>query len=198
MKIGLFGGTFDPIHKAHIALADAAVKEVGLDELYFMPAYVSPFKIGVKTESGDHRYNMIHEILHYNDAFRVSSYELLKQDVSYTFDTLTHLKKVFQCDIYFILGYDSLVQLDTWYKGDQLLSEFPIVAGKRPGTKSDLAASKIKEYQEEYNADIRVLEMAEMDIAATDIRECITQNEPISDYVVPEVEEYIIDNKLYQ
>ncbi len=198
MKIGLFGGTFDPIHRAHVTLADSAVKELGLDELYFIPAFVSPFKLGVETEEGIDRYKMIEQILHYNTAFKVSDYELSKEDTSYTFNTLEHFAKSLDGDIYFLLGYDSLVQLDTWYRGKEILAGYDLITARRPGTRDEEAERKIEEYIKLYDARIHILDMPAMDVSATEIRERIAKGEDIKELVLPEVEEYIIEHNLYR
>ena len=198
MKIGLLGGTFDPIHRAHVELANSAIKEAGLDELYFIPAYVSPFKLNVETEDGDDRYKMIEKILHYNPAFRVSDYELSNEGTSYTFNTLEHFDSVLNGDIYFIVGSDSLLQLDTWYRGKEILSKYHLISSRRPGAWSDSAERKVEEYIKLYNARIQILDMPPMNISATEIRQRIAEGKDIKDFVLPEVEEYIIEHNLYR
>ena len=113
-RYAIYGGTFDPFHRAHYEMAYAAVKELGLQELIFMPAYVSPFKQGKDVSEGNIRADMISRILHYNEAFRLSRYEITLEKPSYTIETLGHWKNILDGKLYFLLGIDSLVELDTW------------------------------------------------------------------------------------
>lgn len=198
-KIAIYGGSFDPIHIAHVTLADYAVKELCLDELYFMPAYVSPFKQDRKVSSGEDRCGMISQVLSYNPAFRLSNYELMFEEPSYTYNTLTHWSSVCDQKIYFVLGMDSVVQIDTWYKGEEILRNFPLITDKsRPGTDTDAALNKIEDLRRKYNAEIHVIGMPPMDVSGTEIRRRVNEGISISDMVLPGVEEYIIEHKLYK
>jgi len=197
-KIALYGGTFDPIHRAHVALADYAVQELNLSALYFMPAYVNPFKQTKKVSPGEDRLEMVRRILPYNPAFRVSDYEITHDRPSYTFDTLMYLKDNLEGELHFVLGFDSIMELDTWYRGTEILENIPLITSARPGTDYKEAIKKIVELEKKYNAVIYVLSMPPMDISATHIRELAKKGESISEYVHPEVEEYILEHQLYK
>ncbi|HHW95243.1 MAG TPA: nicotinate (nicotinamide) nucleotide adenylyltransferase [Mogibacterium sp.] len=197
-KYAIYGGTFDPVHMAHIILADIAVKEIGLDELIFMPAYISPFKQDTPTSSGENRYNMITKILNFNPAFRVSDYEFTLKSPSYTINTLEYFDDLDYNKLYFLLGFDSLMEIESWHRGTDILIKFPLLTGYRPGTVKNDVISKIEYFREKYNAEINVLDMPPLDISATDIRRRILNGYSIKGLVHPKVEEYIFDNKLYQ
>lgn len=196
-KKAIFGGTFDPIHFGHIALADAAVKETSLDELFFMPNNVSPFKISDDVAAPEKRCDMIELILKMNDRFRLSRYELEKKGVSYTYDTLKAFGGHEDDEIYFVLGFDSLIDLDTWYKGDHIIREFKIIAGRRPGVDNSEGNEKISLYRTKYDADITVLDIKTPDVSATEIREAVAGHRDTDKLIPSEVKEYIKRNGLY-
>lgn len=197
-KYAIYGGTFDPIHIGHISVADSAVKECGLNKLIFMPDYVSPFKQDAKTTSGHDRYEMIKRILHYNPAFTLSSYEILKEGPSYTIETLEYWDDVVKGELYFILGFDSVLEVETWRSGHDILSKYPLITARRPGSDDREGMAKIEALRSKYKANITVLDMLPVDASSTEIRNRVKAGLSISDMVVPEVEEYIIEHKLYR
>ncbi|MCQ2399498.1 MAG: nicotinate (nicotinamide) nucleotide adenylyltransferase, partial [Clostridia bacterium] len=123
MKIGIFGGTFDPVHNEHVNTVKTAIKELGLDRLYVIPAYVSPFKRGVTVTSPADRMEMVR--LAFKDAGEkviVSDYEIEKGGSSYTYETVLYLKKFFPHDnLYLIVGGDSLSTFRTWCKPEVIM-----------------------------------------------------------------------------
>lgn len=199
-KYAIYGGSFDPIHRAHVLLADTAVKQLGLNELYFMPANVSPFKldtVGNQTSAAD-RFAMIEGILHYNSAFRISDYELKKEGPSYTIETLDYWNNNKDGNLYFILGLDSIVEIEKWYHGVDILRKYTLVTNVRPGSDISVANDKISEYRAKYGAEIHMLNMPPMDVSSTDIRNNIAEGISIADLVMPETEEYISEHNLYK
>ena len=197
-RYAIYGGSFDPIHNGHVALADSAVRECGLDSLIFMPAYMSPFKLNRKTAPGADRCGMIETVLKTNPAFRLSRFELNKGGASYTIQTLRHWKELLDGDLYFVLGFDSVIQLDMWFEGEDILRNYHLITGRRPDT-DDLEGMQIIDmFREKYNADITVLDMAPVDASSTQIRNRIKEGESISGLVPPGVEEYIIEHQLYR
>ena len=197
-KYAIYGGTFDPIHIAHVKLADFAVKEMEIEELYFMPSYINPFKKDDKVASAADRLNMVKTVLDYNKAFRLSDYEIEKKGMSYTIETLDYWSNELDGELYFVVGFDSLVGMDTWYKGDELLRRYKIITGRRPDTDNKFADEKIKEFKEKYNADIHVLDLKEMDVSSTGIRERLKTGKSIGDLVLNKTEEYILEHNLYR
>ena len=197
-KYAIYGGTFDPIHIAHVKLADFAVKELELDELYFMPARISPFKQDNKIASAHDRYNMIKTVLDYNKAFRLSDFEINKGGPSYTIETLDAWDKIIDGELYFIVGFDSLVNMDTWYHGLDILKKYKIISGRRPDTDDQYADMKIREFTEKYGADIHILDMPEMDVSSTEIRIRIRNRKSIEDLVLEKTWEYILEHNLYR
>ena len=111
MKYGLFGGSFDPIHIGHIRLAEAAVRELKLDRMIFMPNYISPFKLNQGVTPAADRIRMIETVLPMNPAFELSEFEVRREGPSYTFDTLDYFNSEYDGTLYFILGYDSIMSI---------------------------------------------------------------------------------------
>ena len=197
-RYGIYGGSFDPIHIGHVALADCAVRECGLDKLIFMPAYISPFKQDRHVTDGRDRCRMIETVLKTNSAFCLSRYELNKQGTSYTIKTLRHWEKLLDGELFFILGFDSAVQIDTWFEGEEILKNYHLVTARRPDTDYAEGLKKIESFREKYGADIIVLNMIPVDASSTEIRNLIKDGKPLTGLVPPEVEEYIIEHKLYR
>lgn len=194
----IYGGTFDPIHKGHIALADHAVRECGIDKLIFMPAFISPFKQNRRTAPGKDRAAMIESILGYNKAFCLSRYELGKEGPSYTYDTVMHWKQILNGKLSFILGFDSVIEIDTWYRGEEILKEVSLITARRPYANDSDGWNKIKYYREKFGTETTVLEMAPVDASSTEVRMNVHAGMPIFDLVAPEVERYISEHDLYK
>lgn len=197
-RYGIYGGSFDPIHIGHVALAENAVRECGLDKLIFMPAYISPFKQDRHVTDGRDRCRMIETVLKTNSAFCLSRYELNKQGTSYTIKTLRHWEKLLDGELFFILGFDSAVQIDTWFEGEEILKNYHLVTARRPDTDYAEGLKKIESFRVKYGADITVLNMIPVDASSTEIRNLIKDGKPLTGLVPPEVEEYIIEHKLYR
>ena len=197
-KYGIYGGSFDPIHIGHVTLADSAVRECGLDKLIFMPAFISPFKQDRKVTDGHDRCGMIEAALKVNSAFCLSRYELNKKGTSYTIETLRHWDDLLDGDMYFVLGFDSAVQVDTWYEGEEILRNYHLITARRPDTDYSDGMRIIESFREKYGAAITVLEMPPVDASSTNIRNLIKEGKPITGLVPPGVEEYIIEHQLYK
>jgi nicotinate-nucleotide adenylyltransferase len=128
----------------------------------------------------------------------LSHYEISRDGPSYTIETLRHWDSILDGTLYFVLGFDSVVQLDTWYKGAEIIRDFPLITARRPETEDSDGMNKIEEYRREYGADITILEMPPVDASSTDIRELVRTGNSIKGLVLPEVEDYIRRNRLYQ
>ena len=197
-RYAIYGGSFDPVHIGHVSLADCAVKQCGLDELIFMPAYISPFKQDRKVTDGKDRIAMLETVLGYNPSFSVSDYEIKKGGPSYTVETLRYFRDRDEGKLHFVCGFDSIVQLDTWYEGPEILKDYPVITVRRPDTDDSLGMEKIGAYRRDFGADITVLDMPPVDASSTEIREKVRRGESISGLVLPETEGYIIEHKLYR
>lgn len=197
-KIGIMGGTFDPIHIGHLVTAEAVRNEYGLDKVLFIPAANPPHKQNQKVTPAIHRYIMTAMATYSNPYFHVSSIELDRPGPSYTIDTIYELIDKFgpQTEIYFITGADAIQEIPTWDRIEELLGVCQFIAATRPGCVPSV--DNIKEYFGELGKDrIHRLNTPELEISSTDIRARIKKSYSIK-YIVPEsVENYIIKEGLY-
>ncbi|HKK95606.1 MAG TPA: nicotinate (nicotinamide) nucleotide adenylyltransferase [Anaerovoracaceae bacterium] len=197
-KIGIYGGTFDPLHKGHLSLARSAVDEMKLDKLIFLPAYIQPFKKDYKYTKGEHRVKMIELAISEYEKFQVSDYEIRKKDISYSYDTLSELRNMVDGKIYFVMGDDSFVQLENWYKGKELLENYSFIVGSRPGIPSDITEEYTNIYREKYSTEIYLINNKLVDISATELRKALKTGKDVDKFLVDPVTEYINENKLYR
>ena len=197
IKIGIMGGTFDPIHYAHLATAEFIRDNYKLDKILFIPSGNPPHKNQNITDKYD-RYNMVLLSTVNNDDFIVSDIEIKRQEKTYTIDTLKYLKqKYINAEIYFITGADAICDIETWkdVEGNFKLANF--IAATRPGISLLIANKKIKELKDKYNANIESVYVPSLDISSTYIRQQLKTNNTIR-YLVPElVQEYIHSKGLY-
>lgn len=197
-KIGLLGGTFDPIHLGHLGLAETALKELELDMLYIMPARVQPFKMHKDTAGPQDRLNMAGLISKENPKLAVSECEIFDERISYTFDTISMLKEKHEgAEFVFIMGTDSLMSIDKWYRGEELLSMCSFAVGLRPGYDKSKASAKARWLADKYGADITILENRMLPVSSTEIKEHLRAGESIADFVGKDVEKYIEEHGLY-
>ena len=188
--IGVLGGSFDPIHLGHRSLGCAAVREVALDKLIVMPTHIQPFKQNKKVAQDKHRLAMVRLAFDGCEQIEVSDYEIKKGDVSYSYETMSHLRDIYPNDeLFFIMGADSFINVDKWYKGENLLSEF--------GYPEKELEAKIRFYKEDYGTKIIRLRAKMPDISSTEIRETAMAGDPISHLVPIKVDAYITRNRLY-
>jgi nicotinate-nucleotide adenylyltransferase len=199
-KIGIMGGTFDPIHNGHIVLGKQALKEYNLDKIWFMPTGHPPHKKDHKVTDASYRFQMVKLAIEGQEEFVCSDFELLLGGTTYTAKTLFLLHEKFpEHTFYFIIGADSLFEIEKWYEPKKVLSQAIILAADREYEEADKSiGAQIAYLTAHYNADIRRLHCREMDISSSEIRELVEEGESISDYVPEVVEEYIIRHRLYK
>ncbi|MDR0885795.1 MAG: nicotinate (nicotinamide) nucleotide adenylyltransferase [Clostridiales Family XIII bacterium] len=170
-KIGVFGGSFDPVHIGHLMLAEHMLEAGGLDKVIFMPTYIQPFKQDNQTASSENRLQMLRLATSDNARFEVSDVELRRASVSYTIDSLRELQQEYpQDNIYFIVGVDIFRLIRKWYKFEELVSEFSFLVGVRPGYDISEVSELITDIQRDFQTDIRLIENPLIDIASSNIR----------------------------
>lgn len=198
-KIGIFGGSFDPCHNAHISLAQDVLKKLHFDKILLMPAYIQPFKEKNNVTSADKRVAMLNLAIKELKNIDITTIEIDKNEISYTYNSLCKLQEIyFDSDIYFIMGADSLFALETWYKGSEMLQKFSFVVAKRPGCDEKKLQAVVVYLQKKYNSNILQIDNEQNNISSTEIREKIAHDEDISHLVPFEVERYIKENGLYK
>lgn len=192
MKIGIFGGTFSPIHFGHIHMAEEIIKSGTVDQIIFMVAGNPPHKKQATAE-GYHRFNMVNLICD-NQKFICSDIELNKE-TNYTFDTLTELSaKNPKNEYFFIMGADMFLSLPKWYRADELMKNFKFIAIDR---EHSFAEKKEQFEKVSLLADVTVLNIKTPDISSTMVRDLIKNNSDVSAYIPKTVENYIKEHNLY-
>ncbi len=197
-RIGILGGTFDPFHIGHLSIARAAMEECALHQIVLLPAKVQPFKLGHKMAAEEDRVNMVRLIAEENAGFSVSTAEAYSSGISYTYKTLKTLEKSYEgARLYFILGTDSFLSLENWYRGEDLLREFAFIVGIRPGYKEGETAEKAEILRNRYGTEIVLLHNRTVNISSTEIKKNIKRGKSIRQLVPFSIERYIYEHGLY-
>jgi nicotinate-nucleotide adenylyltransferase len=188
LKIGILGGTFNPIHIGHLILAEEAREKIGLDKIIFVPTFLPPHKDNSDIAFAFNRLAMVRLAIKGNRYFYTSDIEIKRDGRSYTIDTLNEFKKKYPQDqLYFIIGSDLLEYLKEWKDLDEIIKLIKFIVVTRPGFPLD----KIPSY-------IKTMAIRAVDVSAFQIRKCIKENKSFR-YLVPEaVYNYIIKKKLYR
>lgn len=198
-RIGIMGGTFDPIHNGHLMLGEQAYGEYGLDEVWYMPSGQPPHKKDHKITEAEDRCRMTELAIRRYPYFRLSDMEVNRQGNTYTAQTLKLLKESRPEDeIFFIVGADSLYELESWFHPEEVLGLTTLIVAEREYEKAKGSLdARIKYLENKYLAKILKLHSREMDISSQLIRERIQDGKPIDDYVPEVVEDYIKRHHLY-
>lgn len=198
-KVGIIGGTFNPIHLGHLIMAERAYEEFELDEILFIPAGISYFKDQSTVLDKKTRITLTGGAIGDNPHFALSTIECDRAGNSYTYETLEELKRHNpDTQYYLIIGADSLVQMELWQKPENILRDAIILVAKRQGPTTQEFLDKMESIKAKYNADIRIIPCTYIDISSTEIRERVKAGKSIK-YLVPEVtENYIRKHHLYE
>ncbi len=193
MKIGIMGGTFDPLHIGHLLAAESARDSYQLDEVWFMPSHIPPHKDKAGA-TGEQRLTMVAEAIKDHPSFRTLDIEVRRGGVSYTIDTIEELKEIYPAfDFYFIIGADMVNYLPKWDRIEDLSEMLTFIGVGRPGSPLDLSA--LPSYLQRR---VLLADMPLVDISSSGIREKAEMGHSIR-YMVPErVYEYIIRSGLYE
>lgn len=193
-KIGIFGGTFNPIHSTHLVIAEAAAEQFGLKKIMFLPNASPPHKVCESMASEDLRLEMTKAAISGNDKFFVSDYEIKNGGLSYTVDTLEHFKSIYD-EIYFIIGGDSIRDFPTWYRPEEIAKLCTLIVYPREGLDTDYY---IKNAEKLFSANVKKLVSPRIDISSSDIRQRVSSGKSVR-YLVPEnVRKIIEENNLYR
>lgn len=199
MKIGIMGGTFDPIHNGHLMLGRYARELFALDEVWFMPNGNPPHKADDSIEAmTTHRAEMVRRAITGESDFRLQLYEVNRNEVNYSYLTMEHFKTCYPEDeFYFIIGADSLFTIETWKCPDRLLKSCIVLAAYRDGKKKQEMEAQIQHLNQTYEADVRLLNTPDVDISSTEIRERIKEGLPVDGMIPEVVYDYICENHLF-
>ena len=183
MKIGLFGGAFNPIHNGHIQVAENAIKKAGLDKVIFIPTGNAPHKKETEISRKD-RLNMLLLALEDRENMIVSDYELKKETVSYSADTAEYFKKLYpQDELFFIIGDDSYNQLDSWREPERITKVSTMLVFPREGAFVEKPAI--------------LIDMEKVEISSSQIRDKIKFGKDFRNLLPKKVFDYIIKGNLY-
>ena len=192
MKLGIFGGTFDPVHHGHLIVAEYVRETVGLDRILFIPTMISPHKQDADITAAIDRFAMLREAVGANPFFEASDLEIERGGVSYTVDTLRILMESHRpADLYLLIGADNLRDFGSWKDPEEIVKRARLIVMNRPGFTAGEADRPLPE-------DAIQCVVPSIDISATEIRRRVEQGLPIS-YLVPlSVERYIAQHRLYR
>lgn len=197
-RIGLFGGTFDPIHIGHLMLCQEACYQLQLECIYLLPAADPPHKQDRHITPVQHRIAMLHAATSETNYLRISHIDVDRPGPHYSVDTIKRLREQFdpQTEIFFLIGLDSLRDLHTWYQPEWLLANCRIVSFERGGVQ--IRWADLEEKLPGIETSVQLLEMPELEISSSNIRHRVALNQPIRYFVPPAVEAYINKHHLYQ
>ncbi len=200
-RTGLFGGSFNPVHIAHLILAERVREEADLDRVVFVPARRPPHKPERPLAGGHHRIQMLERAIGDHPRFETSTAELDRAGPSYTLRTVRAFRENLdeESELYLLLGGDSVLDLPNWWRAHELVEEVSLIAVERPGYRLDDLSVVSDAFDEEVVSQIRqnLVQMPLMDLSATDIRRRRQEGLSIR-YLVPDsVREYICQEGLY-
>ncbi len=213
-RIGLFGGTFNPIHRGHLKAAEEVQRKFSLNRILFIPSYIPPHNKTGEMASPHHRYKMVKLAVSSYPHFGVSSIEIEAKEKSYSIITLNKMKKIHPgTDIFFILGIDAFLEIETWKDYKKVLENCFFIVISRPGYDIDKAKQILgNEYKEKIidvsqgveltkdiisDFSIFLYKFNALDISSTEIRKRIRKKLSIKKLVPENVEQYIIDNNIF-
>jgi len=193
MKLCVFAGTFNPIHAAHLKMANYIINNFCVDKILFIPAHIPPHK-NLKKDLCMHRFNMVKIATKCNPKFEVSDIEYKRNGKSYTFDTINELYKKYDIDekINFVIGTDAFEKIETWYETEKLKQLIDFIVFIRENESVNFEELKVKGY------NFKFAHMNFIDISSTKIRQYVRDGKSIKELVPEEIEEYIIKYGLYK
>ena len=191
-RVGLFGGTFDPIHNAHLEVARQSRAQMDLSKVILIPSKHPPHKSEEGMTGAKTRYRMVEVAIEGKENLEVSPVEINRKGPSFTIETLGEMKEVYG-NIAFIVGADNLINIDTWKEPEKLLNSCPFIVAPRGGIlKGDFNKGIFK------GKDLRFLNMSEISLSSTEVRERIIEGQPIDGMVPKRVRDFIREKGLYK
>lgn len=196
-RYGIMGGTFNPIHLAHLYIAYEAKEQLNLDKVIFIPTGNPPHKKNKHIIDASLRYEMVKEAIEGYEDFTISDYEVNKDGYSYTYETLEYFMED-DVRLFFIAGGDSLDYVDKWRNTEQIFSNCTFVVFNRGNFDKEAIREKKSSLESRYNANIVVLDIVDMDISSSIIRDRIKDDKRVDFFLPVKVLNYIQNNSLYK
>jgi nicotinate-nucleotide adenylyltransferase len=198
LRIGILGGTFDPVHLGHIKISKAVMRKMKLDRIIFIPSFVSPHKQDAKPAGPADRLNMLKLALKDQRNFEVDEHEIQKEEISYSIDTIDYLKSKYPEDeLFWIIGADMLFYIEKWHEYKKVLERIAFIAVGREGYDYMSMLEHISKLERKYNAHIFLCRIPNIDISSTAIRGMIREDRPVTGMLHPDTADYIKENSLY-
>lgn len=198
-KIGILGGTFDPIHNAHLLLGECAREQFGLDRVIFIPNNLAHLPNRTEITPGDIRYQMVKMAISDNPYFTCSRIEIDKPEGTYTYNTIKELQLMYPGDeMYLIMGGDSIIGINNWFKAADLLKACTILAAVRLEDDIPALDKKRREMNSMYGADIRLMNFNRTDISSTEIRQRVKTGRSVRYLMPDECIEFLCIKGLYR
>lgn len=197
-RVGIYGGTFAPIHNGHVRAAKAFMEQMKLDYLFIIPAYLPPHKQIDSSDDPLYRLRMCELAFEDTDGIVISDCEIARGGKSYTYDTLKELQRP-DTRLFLLLGTDMVLTFDTWYRFEDILKMcYPVyVRRENDALIGNRIVSKITEYYQKYGVMFRKIVTDPVELASTDIRKAVREGKDISRLVPARVEKFIKENGLY-
>lgn len=197
-RIGIMGGTFNPVHMVHLILAENAYRAYDLDEIIMLPNGDPPHKTDIEITPAADRLAMLELAVKDIPYFRISEMEIKRQGYSYSSVTLEELNKEHpDTDYYFIMGADSVFQIETWHDPATVMANCIILASIRNHTPVEELKKQMAYLEKKYGADIRLLDIPDLELSSSEIRRRVGSRQTIRFMVPDDVCRYIKDHKLY-
>lgn len=197
MKIGIYGGSFDPVHKGHVNAALTFKEELSLDKIIVIPAYQPPHKKGLALTPSEHRMNMCRLAFEGLEGFEVSDIEIKREDEGYMADTVEQLREIYPDDeLFLLIGGDMLLSFQRWYAWHKITDEAILAVAAR-NWEDDAALEAEAAVLRSYGAEVRIVPIDVKEISSTEVREAVRRADDISSMVPDGVDEYIWNHYLY-
>lgn len=199
MKIGIMGGTFNPIHQGHLILAELAREEKGLDRVIFLPSSNPPHKLGPGVVYSQMRMDMVELAIESNPYFQASDLEIRRSGLSYTVDSLREFRRLYPKDeFYLLLGGDSLLNIHKWKDYEEILDKTRILVMDRHSPLGKNLRDQVASYNKSFGNKIEIFTSPLIEISSTGIRERLAQGRSIKYLLPASVEAYIKEKEIYK
>ncbi len=197
MTIGIYGGSFDPIHIGHLTMAELFLSQYKLDKILFIPTYQSPLKENKKNISINYIIELLKSAIKYNDKFEIEDFEINKIEKSYTIDTIKYLQDKYSAKFFLLIGDDQFFQFQQWKDWSEILNLVELVVVRRTKYDYNTIITEIHKYKK-WGFNINLMRAPFLEISSSYIRDCIANNIPYKFFVPDEIANIIKEKKLYQ